>query len=113
MSPIDPGLARNQRQVIDLLSQHKLEWRRLYGIQELALYSCGEACGYGSLARKEANPGSDVDLCVILEPPNPFSLVHFQQALQQLLGVRVDVVTCWPGMNPALKQEIELDAIQI
>ena len=105
MSPIDPGLARNQRQVIDLLSQHKLEWRRLYGIQELSLF--------GSLARNEAIPGSDVDLCVILEPPNPFSLVHFQEAVQQLLGVSVDVVTRWPGMNPALKQEIERDAIQI
>ena len=105
MTPIDPGLARNRRQVIDLLSQHKLEWRRLYGIQELSLF--------GSLARNEAIPGSDVDLCVILEPPNPFSLVHFQQAVQHLLGVRVDVVTRWPGMNPALKKEIERDAITI
>jgi hypothetical protein len=38
MTPNDPGLARNQRQVIDLLIQHKQEWRRLYGIQELALF---------------------------------------------------------------------------
>ncbi len=105
MTPINPGLARNQQQVIELLSQHKLEWRRLYGIQELSMF--------GSLARNEAIPGSDVDLCVILEPPNPFSLVHFQEAVQQLLGVRVDVVTRWPGMNPALKQEIERDAISI
>jgi predicted nucleotidyltransferase len=105
MTPIDAGLSRNQQQIIDLLNQHKQEWRRLYGIQELALF--------GSLARNEANPGSDVDLCVILEPPNPFSLVHFQHAVQQLLGVRVDVVTRWPGMNPALKQEIERDAISI
>jgi predicted nucleotidyltransferase len=105
MTPIDAGLSRNQQQVIDLLSQLKLEWRRLYGIQELTLF--------GSLARNEAIPGSDVDLCVILEPPNPFSLVHFQEAVQQLLGVRVDVVTRWPGMNPALKQEIERDAISI
>jgi predicted nucleotidyltransferase len=105
MTPIDPELAGNQQQVIELLSQHKPEWRRLYGIQELSLF--------GSLARNEAIPGSDVDLCVILEPPNPFMLVHFQQAVQQLLGVRVDVVTRWPGMNPALKQEIERDAISI
>ena len=105
MTPIDAGLSRNQQQVIDLLSQHKLEWRRLYGIQELSLF--------GSLARNEAIPGSDVDLCVSLEPPNPFSLVQCQEAVQQLLGVRVDVVTRWPGMNPALKQEIERDAIQI
>jgi predicted nucleotidyltransferase len=45
MTPIDPGLAGNQQQVIDLLSQHKLEWRSLYGIQELTLF--------GSLARNE------------------------------------------------------------
>lgn len=68
---------------------------------------------FSSLACNEANSGSVVDLCVILELPNPFSLVHFQEAIQQLLGVRVDVVTHWPGMNPALKQEIERDAIQI
>ena len=105
MTPIVAGLSRNQQQVIDLLSQYKLEWRRVYGIQELSLF--------GSRARNEANPGSDVDLCVILEPPNPFLLVHFQQAVQQLLGVRVDVVTRWPGMNPALKKEIERDAISI
>jgi hypothetical protein len=47
MTPNDPGLARNQQQVINLLSQHKLEWRSLYGIQELTLF--------GSLARNEAN----------------------------------------------------------
>jgi predicted nucleotidyltransferase len=105
MTTADPRLDRNRQQVIDLLQQHKLEWRRLYGIQELALF--------GSLARNEAMPGSDVDLCVSLDPPDPFSLVHFQQDVQQLLGVRVDVVTRWPGMNPVLKQEIERDAIPI
>lgn len=105
MTPVDQGLARSRQQVIELLSQHMPEWRRLYGIQELALF--------GSLARSEAIPGSDVDLCVSLDPPNPLSLVHFQQAVQQQLGVRVDVVTRWPGMNPALKQEIERDEIQI
>jgi predicted nucleotidyltransferase len=105
MSPNDQGLAPSRQQVIALLSQHLPEWRRLYGIQELSLF--------GSLARNEATPRSDVDLCVSLDPPNPFSLVHFQQAVEQQLGLRVDVVTRWPGMNPALKSEIERDAISI
>jgi uncharacterized protein len=104
MTPAVPGLARSRQDVIDLLHQHKPEWRSLFGIQDLALF--------GSLARNEAFPGSDVDLCVNLDPPDPLALVHFQQAVQQLLGVRVDVVTRWPGMNPALKQEIERDAIR-
>lgn len=105
MNPVDPSPLRSRDQVIALLSQHLPEWRRLYGIQELVLF--------GSLARNEATPQSDVDLCVSLDPPNPFALVHFQQAVGQQLGVRVDVVTRWSGMNPALKEEIERDAISI
>ena len=105
MTPDESHTVRSRDQVMALLSQHLPEWRRLYGIQELALF--------GSLARNQATPGSDVDLCVSLDPPNPFRLVHFQQAVEQQLGVRVDVVTRWPGMNPALKREIERDAISI
>jgi predicted nucleotidyltransferase len=105
LKPVDPRPLHRRDQVIALLSQHLPEWRRLYGIQELALF--------GSLARNEVSPDSDVDLCVRLDPPNPFALVHFQQAAQQQLGVRVDVVTRWPGMKPALKEEIERDAICI
>lgn len=105
MNPVDPRPKYSRDQVIALLSQHLPEWRRLYGIQELALF--------GSLARNEARAGSDVDLCVSLDPPNPFALVHFQQAVAQQLGMRVDVVTRWPGMNPALNAEIERDAISI
>jgi predicted nucleotidyltransferase len=72
---------------------------RLYGIQQLSLF--------GSLARTEASADSDVDLCVSLDSPNPFALVHFQETVHQHLGLRVDVVTRWPGMNKALQQEIE------
>jgi predicted nucleotidyltransferase len=96
---------RSRQQLILLLSQHKQEWRRLYGIQDIALF--------GSLAREEGASGSDLDLCVTLDPPNPFALVHFREAVQELVGLRVDVVTRWPGMNQALQREIERDAISI
>lgn len=104
MTSLTPlGLTRQQ--LIHLLSQHKQEWRHLYGIQAITLF--------GSLARDEATSTSDVDLCVILDPPNPLALVHFRDAVQTLVGRRVDVVTRWPGMNPALQREIERDAISI
>ena len=63
---------RTRQQLILLLSQHKQEWCRLYGIQDIALF--------GSRAREEAASGSDLDLCVTLDPPNPFALVHFREA---------------------------------
>jgi len=42
MTPIDAGFSRHLQKVIVLRSQHKLEWRRLYGIQDLALL--GQQC---------------------------------------------------------------------
>lgn len=38
--------------------------RRLIPAAEVRLYSCGEAFGYGSRARGEAGPDSDVDLLI-------------------------------------------------
>lgn len=105
MNPMDPSPIPSRDQVIALLSQHLPEWRRRYGVQEMSLF--------GSLARNEATPQSDVDLCVSLDPPNPLSLVHFQQAVEHQLALRVDVFTRWPGMNPALKEQIERDAVSI
>lgn len=105
MNPVDPSPIPSRDQVIALLSQHLPEWRRRYGIQEMSLF--------GSLARNEARAGSDVDLCVSLDPPNTLSLVHFQPDAEQQLGMHVDVVTRWPGMNRALEEEIERDAVSI
>jgi len=100
-----PPLELTRQQLINLLNQHKQEWRHLYGIQAITLF--------GSMARDEATASSDIDLCVILEPPNPLALVHFRDAVQKLVGRRVDVVTRWPGMNPALQREIDRDAVSI
>jgi hypothetical protein len=36
-----------------------------------------------------------------------------EEPVQELVGLRVDVVTRWPGMNPALQREIERDAVSI
>jgi predicted nucleotidyltransferase len=104
MTATAPGhLTRHQ--LVNLLSQNKQEWQRLYGIQDITLF--------GSLARDEATACSDVDLCVILDPPNPSVLMHFREAVEELVGLRVDVVTRWPSMNPALQREIERDGVSI
>ncbi|WP_097181857.1 helix-turn-helix domain-containing protein [Curtobacterium sp. 314Chir4.1] len=48
---------------------------------------------FGSVARGEDGPSSDVDLMVDLEPGlGIFALMRIQDAAEQLLGVRVDVV---------------------
>lgn len=48
---------------------------------------------FGSVARGEDGPGSDVDLMIDLDPGlGIFALMRIQDAAERLLGVRVDVV---------------------
>ncbi|PCN46756.1 nucleotidyltransferase [Curtobacterium sp. 'Ferrero'] len=55
---------------------------------------------FGSVARGEDGPGSDVDLMVDLERGlGIFALMRIQDEAEQLLGVRVDVVDA-AGMDP-------------
>jgi predicted nucleotidyltransferase len=49
---------------------------------------------FGSVARGDAGPDSDVDFLVEFEPSSSLlDLVHLEEALTALLGVEVDVVS--------------------
>ncbi len=49
---------------------------------------------FGSVARGEDGPASDVDFLVELEPGSSlFDLMHLEDDLRDLLGCRVDVVS--------------------
>jgi len=57
-----------------------------YGVQDIRLF--------GSVARGEAGPDSDIDLLVDYIPGHGgFAFVEFCDAVEKLLGRRVDVVT--------------------
>lgn len=61
---------------------------------------------FGSMARGEANPDSDVDFLVDLEPGRSlFDLGVLQADLEDLLGRRVDVTT-EPGLYWLLRRRI-------
>ncbi|MGD2064750.1 MAG: nucleotidyltransferase family protein [Nitrospirota bacterium] len=75
-----------QRQgVLDRLSGHRAELTAL-GVKSLALF--------GSVARDQASPDSDVDLLVTFD--RPVGLFHFarvRRRLTEILGAPVDLVT--------------------
>jgi hypothetical protein len=68
---------------------------------------------FGSVARGEAGPNSDIDLLVDVESNRTYlDVVAFWQAVQELLGQRVDVLTDG-GLSPYLRARIGAEAVAL
>jgi predicted nucleotidyltransferase len=68
---------------------------------------------FGSAARGEAGPESDVDLLVELEPDRTlFDLGGFLMDLQDLLGCKVDVVT-EPALHSSIRDRVLQEAVPL
>jgi predicted nucleotidyltransferase len=85
------------------LREHRADLERL-GVKSLALF--------GSAARGEARPDSDVDL--LIEFSRPVGLFHFMEVkefLEEILGRRVDLVTP-AALKPQLREDILEEAVE-
>lgn len=68
---------------------------------------------FGSIARGEARPDSDVDVLVDLEPGRSlFDLGGLLMDLQELLGCQVDVVT-EQGLRPRIRERVLQEAVPL
>ena len=86
--------------VIRIIHQNDAELRKVYGVKSLALF--------GSVARDEATPVSDVDLLVEFDRPmGLFGLFALQDYLEHLLGCPVDL-----GTPNSLKPRIHARVLQ-
>lgn len=75
----------------------------------MAANKVSQAYVFGSYARGEASPQSDVDIAVDMLPnADLLDLVGFQQDLQTKLGIKVDVTTK-RSIAPKLRTFIEPD----
>lgn len=95
----------SRKEIIDKLKAHKEELRRL-GVASLAVF--------GSAARDEAIPGSDIDL--LIEFDRSVGAFHFftvQHRLEEILEVsEIDMVQRG-ALHPALQDRILAEAINI
>jgi uncharacterized protein len=91
-------------QVVAILQAHWADLSRL-GVISLRLF--------GSVARDEARPGSDVDVLVDLGGPAGFDqYMDLLLFLEDLLGVNVDLVTV-RGLREEVRPEVEREAIRV
>lgn len=95
----------NRSTTLQLLSEHKNELMRRFGVSRLALF--------GSVARDAAQQGSDVDVLVAFDGPAT-SARYFgvQFYLEDLLGCPVDLVT-EKALRPELRPFIEKEAVHV
>ena len=95
----------NRQQVIQILHEALPGLRQRFGVQDLAIF--------GSVARDEAGPGSDIDVLVTFDGRTRFrAFMGLQFELEAILGTRVDLVTP-KAMKPALRPHIERDLIHV
>ena len=68
---------------------------------------------FGSVARDEASPASDIDLLVEFEKTPTFSkYMKLKIYLEDLLGARVDLVT-ESGLRDRVRPHVEKDSIRV
>jgi len=91
----------------DVIRQLKVNLNRFseFKIKSLAIF--------GSVARDEAKPNSDVDILVEFEGPATFDLyMELKLFLEDLLGRPVDLVTR-KGVRPELAPYVEQEARRV
>ena len=88
------------------LKRNKASLRAL-GLERLSLF--------GSTARGEATPASDIDLAVTLDQAAGIDLFRFaaiSEQLARMLGTKVDLVV-EPARNPRLQAQIDRDRLRV
>jgi predicted nucleotidyltransferase len=94
----------NLKNVSVLLKRHQAELHQR-GVKSLAVF--------GSLARGEATPASDMDVLVEFDRPvGLFEFIRLKLYLEELTGRQVDLVTP-DALRPAMRADILREAVHV
>lgn len=95
----------SRSEIIDLLSRHRAEFTGPFRVRSLAVF--------GSVARGESRPDSDVDILVSFEEPPGFDgYMALKRRLEDLLAARVDLVM-QGALRPEAQAVVEAEAIRV
>ena len=96
---------RTKNQMLEYLRELKPELKRLYGINEIAVF--------GSFARDDESEYNDIDIIIIdMDRRNGFLIAKAKRYLTEKLNTDVDI-GFYSAMNPYIKKNIQEDIIHV
>ena len=93
-----------QSECLKVITENKSYLQSEYGVKGMTLF--------GSTARGDNRPESDVDILVEM-PPKIFLMSALKQYLEKILNSSVDLVRRHSHLSPKFLNQIEKDAITI
>lgn len=98
-----PRRPQTREEVVEMLRRHRRELDD-FGVRQLSLF--------GSVARGDLQPHSDVDMVVQLSRTTYRRFVGLKSFLESILGRKVDLLTS-AAVEGRLKEEIEKDLVHV
>jgi uncharacterized protein len=93
-----------RKRILATLAQISPLLREKYGVTKIGIF--------GSVARDQAGPDSDIDIVVEMYP-DLFKRVCLKMELESVLGKKVDVVRYRKRMNWFLKKRIDNEGLYV
>lgn len=95
---------KTREEIIALLSENKNQLKNRFKVHRMALF--------GSYARGDQRPDSDVDILVDIDPSVGLEFVILAEQIEQLLGLSVELVSR-RAIKPSKMKYIEQDLIYV
>lgn len=88
--------------ILNYLKEHYSQFQDKYHIEKIGLF--------GSYARDEAKPDSDIDIFVKMQP-SLFDMIAIKEQIEKDLNKKVDIIREHKNIKPLLLKMIQKDLI--
>ena len=105
LEDIRQGGELNRAQVLSLLKVYYLCNKEKYGIERIGLF--------GSFARDEGRPDSDIDIVISLKKPDLFTYSIISQHLETVFGRHIDLISAKSILEEGFRDNLEKEVIYV
>ncbi len=99
------GQALDRGQILSLLQVYYTCNKDKFGIEKIGLF--------GSFARNEARPDSDVDILISLEKPDLFTYSIITRQLETVFGRKVDLISAKSILKDSFRNNLEKEVVYV